>query len=310
MELTLETNWGINLNCKHICARAAQVYNDETKEEFKDFVVDKDGALTEYKNKTQAYIEIPEGIKVIKSRAFSGCKASVIVIPAGIENIESNAFKSLNENTWLLLRGSVKKCRIGNGFCGLNYMSDIDNLLESKRQEFLDNKTKESFNYIKKLSDIGYSVAQCLLADCYCFGNGIVFGVASKKDKKKAFKLYYSAAQKGVVEAMYNLGRCYDSDIGVKRNAKEAVKWFREAANKGHAKAMCTLGCCYDIGSGVIKNPKEAVMWFERAADKGDAFAMYFLYTNYLQGRGVKKNSEEAEKWIKKAKENGFNGQL
>lgn len=65
-------------------------------------------------------------------------------------------------------------------------------------------------------------------------------------------------ADKGIVEAQYNLGVCYQKGYGVEIDRNEAVAWYTVAAQRGFAMAQYNLGLCYAEGYGVEKNNAEA----------------------------------------------------
>ena len=67
------------------------------------------------------------------------------------------------------------------------------------------------------------------------------------------------AAEKGDVDAQYNLGVFYSQDDSVDKDMTEAVKWFRKAAELGHVEAQYRLGLCYDKGDGIEQDAQEAV---------------------------------------------------
>src|SRR5262245_9693658 len=56
---------------------------------------------------------------------------------------------------------------------------------------------------------------------------------------------YRKAAEKGDVDAAYNLGVLYATGKGVKKDEKEAAKWYEKAAAKGDAGALTALGITY-----------------------------------------------------------------
>ena len=68
-------------------------------------------------------------------------------------------------------------------------------------------------------------------------------------------------ADKGDVNAMYNLGWMYAEGSGVPKDEKQAVEWFRKAADLGNPAAMSNLGWMYANGRGVAKDEKQAVEW-------------------------------------------------
>ena len=114
-----------------------------------------------------------------------------------------------------------------------------------------------------------------------------------------------SKAEKGDVEAQFNLGICYYSGQGVAKDYTEAVKWFRKAAEQGDTLAQWTLGNCCANGQGVAKDDIEAVKWYRRAAEQGDALAQLSLGSCYELGLGVTEKMVEAVKWFRKAAAQG-----
>ncbi len=62
------------------------------------------------------------------------------------------------------------------------------------------------------------------LAEAYNQGDGV------RTDFQQAFAYYQRAANKGNIEAAYNLGMMYRAGIGVDSSLKEAAKWYEMAA--------------------------------------------------------------------------------
>src|SRR5262245_36802817 len=71
-------------------------------------------------------------------------------------------------------------------------------------------------------------------------------------------------AQKGDVQAQFNLGLWYYFGEGVPKDYTEAVNWFRKAAEQGSAVAQFNLAVCYAQGEGVLKDYAEAVKWYRK----------------------------------------------
>jgi len=92
---------------------------------------------------------------------------------------------------------------------------------------------------------------------------------------KKQFTKFQKDAEKGDVEAQYNLGCCYYSGTGVKKDYAEAVRWYRKAAERGNIYAQFNLGEAYRKGEGVPQDSAAALMWQRRAAEQGDAEAQF-----------------------------------
>ncbi|HWY32094.1 MAG TPA: HNH endonuclease, partial [Candidatus Acidoferrum sp.] len=116
-------------------------------------------------------------------------------------------------------------------------------------------------------------------------------------NKHAGIKMLIGAAEKGSVEAMYNLSVCYEFGHGVEKNHEEANRWCRAAAEQGHAEAAGVLGRAYFLGEGVPENRAEACKWYLKAAKKGLATAQQGLALCYMDGRGVPQNYVEAYKF-------------
>ncbi len=79
---------------------------------------------------------------------------------------------------------------------------------------------------------------------------------------KNALKEYPSSAR-----LMYQYGRALDKG----KFYENALKWYRKAADKGYVNAMFNLGVFYQNGEFVKKDVDQALKWYRKAADKGDA---------------------------------------
>lgn len=81
-------------------------------------------------------------------------------------------------------------------------------------------------------------------------------------DYQTAVKLWQPLAEKGQVDAQYNLGVMYYSGDGVKQDYAAAAKWFRMAAEQGDKQAQFYLGSMYLNGEGVKQSESEAQKWY------------------------------------------------
>lgn len=77
----------------------------------------------------------------------------------------------------------------------------------------------------------------------------------------EAAMYYRAAAEKGHVEAQFELGSMYQVGDGVEKNNFQAAKWYRRAAKQGHGEAMCRLANLYQRGLGMRKNGLTALFW-------------------------------------------------
>jgi len=79
---------------------------------------------------------------------------------------------------------------------------------------------------------------------------------------------YLAKAEKGDVDAQYNLGIMFYHGEGVEKDLDQAILWFHMAADQDDADAQYNLGLMYGKGEGARKDPKKSVEWFKKAAEK------------------------------------------
>lgn len=75
------------------------------------------------------------------------------------------------------------------------------------------------------------------------------------------------------VKFNFDIEKYLDED----NDEQEAVKWYRLAAEQGIAEAQYTLGKLYEDGDVIPKNAQEAKKWYRLAAEQGDHFAAFKL---------------------------------
>ncbi|MBX7134020.1 MAG: TonB family protein [Fimbriimonadaceae bacterium] len=95
------------------------------------------------------------------------------------------------------------------------------------------------------------------------------FGRGVTQDKRKAFDLYRSAAEKEHPAAMLALGSAYLDGIGSAPDPSLAARWISKAALYGLPSAEYALALLYQAGKGVPKNENEALRRLRVAADEG-----------------------------------------
>lgn len=113
-------------------------------------------------------------------------------------------------------------------------------------------------------------------------------------------------AKSGDSEGCYQVGLCYlNGDDEVSRDKDQAIEWFKKAAKKEHVEAMFQLGKCYQW-SGVIEG--ESLKWYKQAADKGhaEASAIYGWETINQSKKRSKKDWKTAYNYLMFAAENGY----
>jgi cell division septation protein DedD len=104
-----------------------------------------------------------------------------------------------------------------------------------------------------------------------------------RADYSRAVEIWRPLAERGDVDAAFNLGQAYRLGRGVAINLAAAQTWFERAAAKGHLDAQATLGLM------LFENGDRAggVRWLRIAAEKGEARALLVYGTALFNGDGV-----------------------
>ena len=106
------------------------------------------------------------------------------------------------------------------------------------------------------------------------------------------------AAQGGLPQAQYNLGRFYFLGRGVRKDYGKALNWYRRAARQGHIDAQLALADMFLLGKGIPRDASKAILWLQMAGERGHAPALYNLGRIYALGDGVPSDLVQAYKWI------------
>ena len=134
-------------------------------------------------------------------------------------------------------------------------------------------------------------------------------GLRGYRRNHTALAWYAVAADAGVAEAQYRVGRLYylyAGSMGLDKQdaARHAVLRFERAAQGGHVPAQCALGLAHSEWwreREIERDPQECVKWLRRAADAGHQFAQYVLGPCYERGYGVKASRSSALAWYERA---------
>jgi TPR repeat protein len=90
----------------------------------------------------------------------------------------------------------------------------------------------------------------------------ILHGENSEANKSDLIAWFNASAQKGNIEAEYQLGRLYALGKKVPQNDGKAWFWFKKAADKNHQDAQSYLAWMSMLGLGMRENKDEAISWF------------------------------------------------
>lgn len=123
-----------------------------------------------------------------------------------------------------------------------------------------------------------------------------------KGDPARATAIWRTLADKGDMDAAFNLGQAYRLGRGVPPDSGEAKKWFERAARAGHIDAQVSLGLLlFDVGDRA-----SALTWLGRAAEKGDPRAMLVTGTAYFNGDGMKRDPVLGYAYVSRAAAQGL----
>lgn len=137
-------------------------------------------------------------------------------------------------------------------------------------------------------------------------GRAYLKGDGAERDFDRARELLLKAAGNGNHGAEDFLASMYEGGLGVAQDYTKAVSWYRKAAEGGVRYSQYNLAVLLTDGKGCEANPTEALTWYKKAADQGMVEAMLNLSKIYYFGeRGIPQNYGEARKWLSEAGKKG-----
>jgi hypothetical protein len=83
-------------------------------------------------------------------------------------------------------------------------------------------------------------------------------------DTPAAVAIWRRWADRGDVDAAYNLAVIHHHGDGVARDPGEARRWYHQAAERGDRVSQFQLGLMYQVGDGVPADAAKAHEWFTR----------------------------------------------
>lgn len=178
--------------------------------------------------------------------------------------------------------------------------------LQMRADENTESLPRDSIMRVVRAAESGDATAMNVLGGWYYTGRYLV------KDYKTAARLWATAAEKGNVQAIGNLGMCYQTGNGVSApDSTRAIGLYERSVRKGN-KALfdairaradegsifdCTImGHFYNGGIGCRKDFNLAAYYLTPAAEKGSIEAIRDLGLALLND----KRPKEAAKWFKK----------
>jgi TPR repeat protein len=77
-----------------------------------------------------------------------------------------------------------------------------------------------------------------------------------------------------------------------------AIGIWTRWAEKGNLDAAYNLATVHRHGDGITVDYREAMKWYRFAAERGDRVSQYMVGQMYLEGQGVPADKEEAHRWF------------
>ncbi len=144
---------------------------------------------------------------------------------------------------------------------------------------------------------------------------------AKTEVKKDTLTVLKEQAAAGNANSLNTLGTWYYSGKNVKQDYETALKYWALAAKKDHVEAIGNMGMCYQYGRGAKKDSVLAVKLYEKAIakgnkavlqqhidlaeKKGDLFSCTLLHEMYNGGKGVAIDQKKAQHYLMKAAQGG-----
>ena len=154
----------------------------------------------------------------------------------------------------------------------------------------------DELSELKASANSGDAVAQHNLGSFY--DNKERGGRGKARDDRQAVSWYTKAAEQGLADAQFDLGRMYVTGTGITQDVELGVSWELKAAEQGLARAQFAIGKRYFSGVDLTQDYQQAFDMFLGAANQGFVGAQYQLGAMLFHGEGVPKDLVQAHKWF------------
>lgn len=116
------------------------------------------------------------------------------------------------------------------------------------------------------------------------------------------FTILLEHAKDGNVDAMFEVGKYYETGDYTEQNWQKAIDWYEKAIDNNHPRAMLYLGRILLGGVSVLKaDIPRALALIEQAANAGDAEAQFQLGILFENGEAVEQDMPSAIRWYRAA---------
>jgi TPR repeat protein len=161
-------------------------------------------------------------------------------------------------------------------------------------------------------SQISYLSVVCLLllASPYAWAKGgqedgfsramsmLMDNKPSPKKVEQSTDLLRKEAEKGNIDAAYNLGVALYTNNKTPEGRSEAVKWFKKASEAGDARAEFNLATAYEDSTRLPVAPDVVVSLYQQAAMQGIIESMHRLGVILTSGEYGRKDKVSGLSWL------------
>ncbi len=206
----------------------------------------------------------------------------------------------------------------------------LDHQIQQVEATFNEGQFSEAFDLVKPLLNSGSEKA------LFYYAKTAVILKKPDVSDELIFGYYQEAANKGLLDAMWEMSRAYELGIGVEPDLLKSIDWQRKfkelkalsrkknqyldpntgefisekqatenlkaSAKSGNADAVISMAMFYDSGNRVKKDPAQAYQLLLGLANTGDAYASLMVGYYLCRGIGVGRDVDQANNWLIKSK--------
>jgi len=258
-------------------------------------------AAGEGENDSSTTVEIPTELlhRCLIEYADWGDLAKLANVQKGWSNIMYEAANESQEAKWQLAQNLLEgSAGLEQNFdMAFRLLSELAGVETDDNNMPLQHDNQTAENDTVTTSTACFSPAMQAMAKCYFEGTGVVMN----KDAGVAWLKAASEMGKNM-DAAHDLALVYEyGRHGVENDIFAASEWLTKAATAGHVEAMAELGLCYELGCGVEQSDTDALDWYMKAAEAGHVTSKFSVAEAFEEARGVPQSDEEACLWYYKA---------
>jgi TPR repeat protein len=132
----------------------------------------------------------------------------------------------------------------------------------------------------------------------------VAAGIDRRLSGEQALKLLQSSVQQSYVDAIVELGLCYQSGRWVPQDRARAATLWEAAASLGSQEARVRLQAVQLFTESPLVSP-ELIVFFRAQAEEGSILAQVALAYCYERGLGVRRDSGSAARMYRNAAQRG-----